>query len=291
MTFIIIIWLLTLIIGYKYSMIRVGNNRFVLSHIFPKIKHKTLSKNIIKAVASFRFFTTPGWFVSKTINSNKTNLKLKQSHTDIDFDQYLRFKQFALNMVVFLFWILFFFNLFSLKGFIYFVFLGSSSYYFIDIWLWRRCVKYKDFFREEMPYFIDMVALTLETGMNIEQALVYITNNGRTRLSALLKKNLKTIDMGKTLEDVLLDMKKHLPILEFENFISSILQSKKLGVSLAETLKIQSDLIRTQRRQQAEELGRKAAVKISVPLVFFIFPALLIIYIGPGILRLMQAAG
>jgi len=291
MTFIIIIWLLTLIVGYKYSMIRVGNNDFVLSHILPKVKYKILSKNIIKIVASFRFFTTPGWFVTKTINPEKINLKLKQSHTDIEFNQYLRFKQFVLNVIFFIFWILFFFNLFSLKGFLYFSVVGFMSYAFIDIWLWRMGVKYRDFFRDEIPYFIDMVALTLETGMNIEQALIYITNNGRTRLSGLLKKHLKMMNMGKSLEEVMSEIKEYIPILEFENFISSILQSKKLGVSLSETLKIQSDLIRTKRRQRAEELGRKAAVKISVPLVFFIFPALLIIYIGPGILRLMQAAG
>ncbi len=285
------IWLLTLIIGYKYSMIKIGNNNFVLSHIFPQSKHKNVSKNIIKKISSFSFFTTPGWFVKKTINKKEIKIKIKQSHADISFDQYLRFKQFIFNLVLFIFWILFIFNLFSLKGFIYFLFVNVSFYYLIDFWLWRRSIKYKDFFRDEIPYFIDMVALTLETGMNIEQALIYITNNGRTRLSILFRKHLKLMNMGVSFEEILLEIKQFVLVLEFQNFISSILQSKKLGVSLSQTLKIQSDLIRTKRRQKAEELGRKAAVKISIPLVFFIFPALLIIYIGPGILRLMQITG
>lgn len=287
-SFVLLLWLLTVLCLYRYTRISCGELSILFSQSFTQLKVKPVPTNIFVKIASFQFFTTPGWIIKKITNHSKVLLLIQQSGIMITSLEYCQFKQFIFSLSSFILLGYIFFGNITKGNLLYLLFIIIFSYFSLDIWLKIKKEKRIEIFRKEISYFIDIVALTLETGMNIEQALVYINQNGKTSLAQLFKKHLKTIDMGKSLEEVLCTIKKNVPVLEFENFVSSVLQAKKLGVSLAETLKIQSDLIRTQRRQQAEELGRTAAVKISIPLVFFIFPALLIIYIGPGILRLMN---
>ena len=103
-----------------------------------------------------------------------------------------------------------------------------------------------------------------------------------------MAKKLIELNWGRSLEAVFTDLSLEIKDEDFQHFLKSVIRAKKLGVSLSETLIIQAELLRTRRRQKAEELSRTASVKISVPLVLFIFPALLIIYIGPGILQLLE---
>ena len=98
------------------------------------------------------------------------------------------------------------------------------------------------------------------------------------------------MEWGRSLEEVLSELKTVIPNLDFNHFLRSVVRAKSLGVSLQQTLVIQGELLRTCRRQRAEELSRTASVKISIPLVLFIFPTLLIIYIGSGILQLLERA-
>jgi len=138
----------------------------------------------------------------------------------------------------------------------------------------------------QVPYFIDLFILTLRTGLNIEQTLWCLTEK-KSLLTTTIRQKLEEINLGRSLNEIFGDLEKEVRNEEFQNFLRSVRQSQTLGVSLAYTLEIQSQLIRTKRKQRAEELSRTAAVKISLPLVLFIFPALLIIYIGPGILNVL----
>jgi len=141
---------------------------------------------------------------------------------------------------------------------------------------------------EQVPDFLDLLALTLQSGQNLEQALRALTQNPQNILEKMLNQELKNLHWGVSLDEVLKKLKTSIKISSFQQFLATIQRSRKLGVSLSETLVIQSDLIRQRRRQHAEELARTASIKISLPLVLFIFPALLILYLGPGILMLLQ---
>ncbi len=122
--------------------------------------------------------------------------------------------------------------------------------------------------------------------MNIQQALECLVEK-KSLLTNTIRKRLEELNFGRSLEEVFSDLEQEINNEEFQHFLRSLRQSQKLGVSLAYTLEIQSRLIRTKRKQCAEEISRTAAVKISLPLVLFIFPALLIIYIGPGIMNVL----
>jgi tight adherence protein C len=67
-----------------------------------------------------------------------------------------------------------------------------------------------------------------------------------------------------------------------------LIQADRFGTSIADSLRVQSDLLRTKRRQRAEEQAAKIALKLLFPLIFFIFPALLVVLLGPALLQLMQ---
>jgi len=169
-----------------------------------------------------------------------------------------------------------------------FISLALLSVFLPDLYLLSLKSKTERQIKEEVPYFLDLLTLTLQGGSNLEQALVLTTQNYPGVLSTLMQKKLVELDWGRSLDELFEELKAEVPDTDFQHFLSSLLRAKKLGVSLSETLAIQAELLRTRRRQKAEELSRTAAVKISVPLVLFIFPALLIIYIGPGILQLLE---
>jgi tight adherence protein C len=71
--------------------------------------------------------------------------------------------------------------------------------------------------------------------------------------------------------------------------VSVVLQAEKFGTSIAKALRNQADSIRTKRRQAAEERAQKTAVKLMIPLVLFIFPAMGVVLGGPAVLKMLQA--
>ena len=140
---------------------------------------------------------------------------------------------------------------------------------------------------QEVPFTIDLLTLTLQSGLSLPAALEYISRDEQSLISEKIRQALNLINLGKSLTEVLEYLKDEVDHEDFSNLITHLLQAKKLGVPLSSTLEMQSKIIRTRKRQRAEELSRTASVKITLPLVLFIFPALLIIYLGPGLIHLM----
>lgn len=135
---------------------------------------------------------------------------------------------------------------------------------------------------------LELLRLQVGAGHNLELSL----KNSARYLTGIWGEELARasfeIDRGVPFEESMSDIAERFDSEDLNRFVLAIRQAKKLGASLSETLKIQAEALRTRRRQRAEEAARSAAVKISIPLVLFIFPALLIIYLAPAVLRIMQ---
>ncbi len=142
-------------------------------------------------------------------------------------------------------------------------------------------------FNYNFSAFIDMLALTVNAGMNFENALFFTAD----KFTGIIKKEFKyvqtEVSYGHSLNTALSNLQQRINSVDLKRFITAVKQATQLGTPLSEVLNIQSKLILTSRIQRAEELSRTASVKISIPLVFFIFPALLILYLVPAILQFM----
>ena len=252
-----------------------------------KSKNSFSGLTFLHWLAGWRWWSVPGILVLnlavKSVKKSLTTYSKPFSKA-----QFLGLKQWIWTTFSFSFVIWLWTGNTSFNNGLLFISLALLSVFLPDLYLLSLKSKTERQIKEEVPYFLDLLTLTLQGGSNLEQALVLTTQNYPGVLSTLMQKKLVELDWGRSLDELFEELKAEVPDTDFQHFLSSLLRAKKLGVSLSETLAIQAELLRTRRRQKAEELSRTAAVKISVPLVLFIFPALLIIYIGPGILQLLE---
>ena len=97
--------------------------------------------------------------------------------------------------------------------------------------------------------------------------------------------------MGVPRQDALRRMSDRTGVAEVGNFVAVLVQAHNLGISIAQVLHVQSDQMRTRRRQRAEELANQAPIKMVFPLVFLILPALFAVILGPAIPSFLEAFG
>lgn len=260
-------------------------------HIWPQIYGlplKTKDPLIVwKKLASWPWYSQPGFVVKQLSLDGNENL-LKRLRILLSLEEFYGLKQWlwTTNSIVFLAWL--WFGELTLKGGLTLGFIAFISVFFPDLWLRARRATQQRKIAQQVPYFLDLLTLTLQAGGNLEQGLKATTQNYHSDLSLAIEHKLRELEWGRPLDELFTELGAEIEDEDWQHFLSSLLRAKKLGVSLGDTLAVQAELMRTRRRQKAEELSRTAAVKISVPLVLFIFPALLIIYIGPGILQLLE---
>ena len=94
--------------------------------------------------------------------------------------------------------------------------------------------------------------------------------------------------MGKARRDALRDIVARTDVTPLTSFIGAIIQAEHLGVSISKVLQVQSEQLRIERRQRAEEMAAKAPIKMLFPLVGCIFPSLFIVILGPAIILIVQ---
>jgi tight adherence protein C len=140
----------------------------------------------------------------------------------------------------------------------------------------------------ELPYVLDLLSLSVSAGLDFGAALAQV---GDEKVAPVLSKEinltLQEIRLGKSRADALKSMAKRLNHAEVSAFVSAMIQSDRLGVGLAETLERQSSQMRIKRFQMAEKLAAEAPIKMLFPMMIFIFPGVLIVLLGPILLRMM----
>jgi tight adherence protein C len=102
---------------------------------------------------------------------------------------------------------------------------------------------------------------------------------------------LREIRMGKGRKEALQDAGSRIGVHDVDVFFSAIIQAEQLGVSLGKVLRVQSDQLRQKRKQRAEEAAMKSPIKMMLPLVGCIFPTIMIVLLGPAIIRAMKIFG
>jgi tight adherence protein C len=140
-----------------------------------------------------------------------------------------------------------------------------------------------------LPYALDLLSITVEAGLGFDAAIAYAMRKMTGPLSEEFAKSLSEIRLGKSRLEALNDLGSRTGIEDLRIFMTAVVHASKLGSSITNTLRIQADSLRVRRRQHAQELAMKAPVKMTFPLVACIFPALLVVVLAPGMLRLSEA--
>ncbi len=150
-------------------------------------------------------------------------------------------------------------------------------------WLTRQVDDRKDEIRGDLPDALDLMAIAVEAGTGFEGAIGVVCANFATPLGEELSRTLKEMELGLSRREALQNLKRRTEVPELSNFVLALVQADALGMPIGRVLKTQAVEMRNKRRAWAREKAAKLPVKMMLPLVFFIFPAILIVTMGPAI--------
>jgi tight adherence protein C len=137
-----------------------------------------------------------------------------------------------------------------------------------------------------LPDALDLITTCVEAGLGLDAALAKISEQMKGPLAKELSQTLREVSMGRLRREALSDLGERTAVPELISFVNAIIQAEQLGVSIAHVLKVQSDQMRTHRRQRAEQLAHEAPIKMMFPLVICIFPAFMLVILGPAVIRI-----
>jgi tight adherence protein C len=139
----------------------------------------------------------------------------------------------------------------------------------------------------QLPDALDLLTISVEAGLGFDAALAKVVEKMDGSLVMEFRQALAEIRMGRTRREALRDIVARCEAQPVANFIGAIVQAEQLGVPIAKVLQIQSQQLRIERRQRAEEAAAKAPVKMLFPMVGCIFPTIFIVILGPAIVTVM----
>ena len=156
-----------------------------------------------------------------------------------------------------------------------------------SIWLARAIKKRQHAMKKALPDALDLITIGVSAGLAFDGALGEIIEKWDNDLSHEFATLLGELRMGMGRRQALLNLADRTQVDEIQIMVSQLIQADELGMSLTDTLLTLASQMRLRRRQHAEELAHKAAIKMLIPLVFLIFPALFIVILGPAAADLM----
>jgi len=168
------------------------------------------------------------------------------------------------------------------------------GYLLPDMWLTWRVSSRQHKLRKALPDALDLLVICVEAGLGLDQALLRVSQDMRISHQDL-SEELQLVNMqmrvGKSRLDSLRELAERTGLADIKALVAMLIQTERFGTSIAQSLRVFSDDMRLKRRQRAEEMSAKTSVKMVPPLVFFIFPALMVVILGPAIITMMRTLG
>jgi tight adherence protein C len=174
----------------------------------------------------------------------------------------------------------------GLLGLVLAVAAGALGFFLPDLLVYNVGLHRQDAIRRSLSNALDMLTVSVEAGLGFDAALMQVAQATYGPLAGEFARVLQEIRIGKSRLDAFSAMGQRTDVSELRSFITALSQADRLGIPVANVLREQSKEMRVLRRQLAEERAQKVPVKILFPLIFCIFPALFVVLIGPGVIRL-----
>lgn len=172
------------------------------------------------------------------------------------------------------------------------VFLGGMGFMLPNAWLMMACSQRSQKVREGLPDGLDLMVISVEAGLGLDAAMQRVAKELLLVHPVLAEELIiatTETQMGVRRSEALENMAERTGLPEMKSLVAVVNQAEKFGTSIAKTLRNQADAMRVKRRQAAEERAQKTAVKLMIPLVIFIFPAIMIVLGGPAMLKLVRS--
>lgn len=160
-----------------------------------------------------------------------------------------------------------------------------------DFYLSSRAGSRANSIIEQLPDALDLLTISVEAGLGFDAAIVKVTEKMKGALTEEFKRASGEQRVGKSRQEALRGITERVEVKELQNFISAIIQADQLGVSMSKVLRIQSEQLRQDRRQRAEQKAARAPILIMLPTVGCIFPSLFIVILAPAALSAMSSCG
>jgi tight adherence protein C len=169
---------------------------------------------------------------------------------------------------------------------------AAVGFYLPTIWLYLKGSSRQGQVQTALPDALDLLVVCVEAGLGLNAAIERVGREIALASPALSDELLvvgQEIRTGLTRSDALRRLARRTGVEDLYALTAMLIQADKLGTSIAQSLRSHAESMRTKRRQRAEQTARKAGIKLAFPLVFLIFPALLIVILGPAAIQLAQA--
>jgi tight adherence protein C len=157
-----------------------------------------------------------------------------------------------------------------------------------EFWLGRRVRARQHAILLQIPDALDLLTISVRAGLGFDAALGKVVEKLIGPLTDEFRRALAEVRMGKARRDALRDIVPRTEVTPLTNFIGAIIQAEQLGVSISKVLQVQSEQLRIERRQRAEQMAAQAPIKMLFPLVGCIFPSLFVVILGPAIILIIK---
>jgi tight adherence protein C len=207
-------------------------------------------------------------------------------------DRFLGVRVVAIGLAVLAFLLLFVLNILGLTGMMRLAVPGLLVLVLVlgpDLWLNRKVEDRQHEIQITLPDVMDLLVISVEAGLGFEQAIDRVVNSVPGPLSDEFSRMLGETRAGASRSDAMRAMDERCNVPELRSFVMAIIQADQFGVSIGRVLRSQADEMRIKRRQLAQERAQKAPVKMLIPMVFCIFPALFVVVIGPAIMNIRES--
>lgn len=169
--------------------------------------------------------------------------------------------------------------------------LAIIGYLLPSWWLYHQYTERQLQIFHTLPDVLDLITVCVEAGLSMDAALIKATETPQFFKDPLVKEiKIATMETraGKPRIESLKDMAERTMVDDVKAFVTMLAQTERFGTSLSQALSVHADSLRTKRRQYAEEAAAKTTIKIIFPLILFVFPALLVVILGPAFVQIRK---
>lgn len=248
------------------------------------VRDRVLVPVIARLVGLGKVFT-PAEYVAKV----RHRLTVAGKPMQEQLDRFLALRVITIALIPVWFFVSFFvLTLSKTNSFLVFALLALASVLGPDAILNRRMAERQHAIQVKLPDILDLLTISVEAGLGFEQALDRTVGAVPGPLSEEFARMLGEVRAGARRADAMRALDERTDVAEVRSFVLAILQADTFGVSIGRVLRSQADEMRVRRRQLAQERAQKAPVKMLIPMVFCVFPALFVVVIGPAVLSFMH---